>query len=363
MYKVSIISLLLWLMTLPHLIAQADCNHLGVWLWHLEPTGFFTHEHLAFNLAALGVSRVYVKVADGRMDSIRWPELTDKSLISAYQEEGIEVWAWSYNYPENDSLQAESLYQAARTGYYGYVVDVESEFNGQPLATHNLFFAFSQARRRAMNDGIAIDTFNLYCTTWGNPKTHDFPISIIDPWVTGYMPQTYVELWSFADLDDIPLWIAKGNQEYAELGATQPIHHLCATQEGLMTSDQINAFIAASGAETSLWRVPGGGVPLTVWNDWMDVDWEQNFCEELTDIEIITTTTFSIYPNPTTGMINWSTAANVTSFLIYDMSGRLVLQSQVPSHSSLDISHLPQGIYLLEARYENQSEFSKVIKN
>ena len=136
-----------------NLKAQEDpCNKLGAWLWFIEITGFDTHAEIADSLAALGVKRIYVKVADGTVNPSIWPELLNEQLVQDYKSRGLEVWGWSYNYPGNDSLQAEALYQAARTGYEGFVVDVEMEFDGDSTNLHNLFEAFYNARDRAIEE-------------------------------------------------------------------------------------------------------------------------------------------------------------------------------------------------------------------
>ncbi len=326
-----------------------ECNKLGVWLWFIEQTGFSTHEQLANNLAALGVQRIYVKVADGRVNTDRWPELIDTNLVQAYKDQGLEVWAWSYNYPLNDSLQAEALYRAVETGYDGFVVDVESEFDGNPLALYNLFFAFNRARDRAIRDEIAVDSFDLYCTTWGNPRDHNFSISVINPFVTGFMPQTYVELWSFADLDEITFWVDEGTKEYRELGATRPIHHITTTQEGLMTSDHIDEFIAASGPETSIWRIPGGDVSLGIWQDWREVNWAIDFCAPTTVADSPELSTITTYPNPSTGLINIKgieTLKNV-HITVIDAVGRIKYSAPLNPQGNIDLSVLPAGIYQL----------------
>ncbi len=326
-----------------------ECNKLGVWLWFIEQTGFSSHEQLANNLAALGVQRIYVKVADGRVDTERWPELIDTDLVGAYKDKGLEVWAWSYNYPLNDSLQAEAIYMAAETGYDGFVVDVETEFDGNPLALYNLFFAFKKAIDRAIRDEIAVDTFNLYCTTWGNPRDHNFSIGVINPFVTGFMPQTYVELWSFADLDEITFWVNEGTKEYRELGATRQIHHITTTQEGLMTSANIDEFIAASGPETSLWRIPGGDVSLGIWQDWREVNWEIDFCASTSTTDSQGPRHIVVYPNPSTGLVSIEGLDNYdnVNVTVYDAMGRLSISAPLVPRGSVDLSVLPSGIYQL----------------
>lgn len=112
-----------------------------------------THEAVADSLSSVGIKRVYTKVADGIVDSIWWTEIVDHDLIHSYHEQGMEIWAWSYNYPENDEEQAELLYLAAKNGYDGYVIDVKSPFDGKAEPLSSLFVAFRNARRRAISDG------------------------------------------------------------------------------------------------------------------------------------------------------------------------------------------------------------------
>lgn len=328
------------------LSAQSEeCNKLGVWLWHIEDTGF-SHRPLANNLSLRNINRVYAKVADGRIDSTRWPELVDKKLVSTYKEYDVEPWAWSYNYQNNYSRQAEALYYAAKTGYLGFVVDVEMEFDGEAAELDSIFSAFYAAKQRAIDDGHASEDFKLYVTTWGNPKDHNYSISSIDPYVDGYMPQTYVEYWGQSYVENITYWIEEGNREYAELGATKPIHHIASTATGVMTPEHIDEFILASGAETSLWRVPGGSVSQEVWQDWYKVDWEIDFCMDTDTYEIRDDVLGYVFPNPTSGIMNHTYGTEeIISF--FDLVGNKVLETAGLS-GRLNLDVLPPGIYYLK---------------
>ncbi len=342
---------------------DADCNKLGVWLWHVEHTGF-SHETLAHNLATRKIKRVYVKVADGRANPDSWPELIDTDLVDSYKGKDLEIWAWSYNYTDNYELQAAALYEAAKTGYQGYVVDVEMEFDGKAAELDQIFQAFYESRTQAIADGYATDDFQIYCTTWGNPIDHNYSIASIDPYVDGYMPQTYVEYWGQSYVDNITYWIEEGNKEYESIGATKPIHHLCSTALGVMTPELIDEFISASGPETSLWRVPGGGVPFEVWEDWNQVEWDKDFCEpSLTeDIELARAI---IYPNPTSNVIKIELPAYVEAkdiiIQIRDLMGRTLKVRTKTEFPSVDVSHLSSGCYILELHYNRQSEKHKIV--
>lgn len=214
----------------------------------------------------------------------KWPEINKKSVVKDYAKRHIEAWAWSYNYPGNDSVQAQALYLAAKTGYKGFVVDLEKEFDGKPKAAENLFKAFYKAKKRALAEGLITSEFKLYCTTWGNVKDHRTPIASIDPYVDGYMPQTYVELWGDSFMENIKYWIMVGNLEYLALGATKPIYHIVSTEKGNINSDQLNEFIRYAGPYTSLWRIPGYGVPESVWNDWEDVNWDMTYDQNMLSV-------------------------------------------------------------------------------
>jgi hypothetical protein len=257
----------------PH---DLSSNKLGVWLWYLGQTGFDSHEDLAKHLANMGVKRIYIKVSNG-MNLSRWPELRDKEVTKIYKKYKIEPWAWSYNYPGNEAAQTKALYEAAKAGYYSFVIDIEKEFDYRAGAAEKLFRAFFDEKLHAIHEGLIDSSFKMYCTTWGNPLTHNTPISAIDRYIDGYMPQTYLEVWGQSYMDNAEFWINSGNREYRDLGATKPIHHIISTEYNVIDYRQINEFLLHGGPEVSLWRIPGGGVPQGVWNTWENINWDIKF--------------------------------------------------------------------------------------
>jgi len=339
----SFVNFIILFLCFVHLSAQNNlCNKLGAWLWYIENTDFPSHSALAARLSSLDISRVYVKVADGKVNPDVWPELEDKMVVDAYKQKGIEVWAWSYNYPGNDSLQAEALYLAAKTGYQGFVVDVETEFDNKSLELRSIFSAFDKAKKRAINENLVSDDFSLYVTTWGNPIDHNFKISEMDPFVNGYMPQTYVENWGPSYMDNIPKWIEEGNKEYKQLGATKPIHHIISTEKGILTAAQINNFFEYSGGETSIWRIPGGNVPQNIWNTWQDVNWKRNFCTSSVNDDL--KEQIFVYPNPAFDVIHFE--GDFESFFIATYLGDVIMRRSRINH--VDISSLKAGMYIVK---------------
>jgi len=338
------------------LSGQDDCNQLGVWVWRIEQTGF-SHQTLARNLASMDVKRVYMKVADGAIDSLAWPELIDTELVDIYHAQGLEIWGWSFNYNSNKERQAAALYRAAQTGYDGFVVDVEMDFDGLVEPLRLLFEAFDNARQQVLADGIAQNGFPIYCTTWGNPRDHNYSIRSIDPYVDGFMPQTYVELWGQNFVENISYWIEEGNVEYRFLGATKPIHHIASTTTASMTPERIEEFMMASGAQTSLWRVPGGGVSLDIWQTWQDVDWSMDFCQMVSSAEEIETKTLQVYPNPAIDYIQLS--SNDSAHSLYDLYGNKLKSIQAGSES-MSLIEFAAGIYIL--RSESNGSGIRIIK-
>lgn len=252
---------------------------MGAWLWYIEGTGM-SHAELAERLAELGARRVYVKVADGAADCGAWPELCDSTVPATYQAAGLEAWAWAYVYPGSASAQADALTTAARTGYDGYVLDIESEFDGASTSLETVLSAFASARDAARADGTVDAGWELRATTWGNPADHGMRVDILDRYVDAHLPQTYVEVWGSSYMADAAEWVEVGTCEYRALGATKPIHHIVSTEYDLITADQINDFVRASGPETSIWRVPGGGTSTRIWDDWALVDWNPTTFDE-----------------------------------------------------------------------------------
>ncbi len=345
-------------------MAQDDdgCNKLGVWLWRFEQTGQPSHDNLARTISSMGGKRIYVKVADGSYSPTSWPTILDKDLIASYEKENVEPWAWSYNYQGNVEAQARALYEAAKTGYHGFVVDIEIEFNGEDETLEALMQAFFAERERAIADGYASADFPFYVTTWGNPATHNFRIDIINDYVDGFMPQTYVEEWAGAHLTAVEACIQEGNAEYASLGATKPLHHIVSTAQEKLSAEEITEFFRIAGPETSLWRVPGGGVSTLIWDRWRDVDWDINFCQPVStrspDLPSI-----KIYPNPANQYIEieLSEANNRGQVEIYQQQGGLVAQ-QVFDATPIDISSLPAGMYHLVFIHDQGNVHRRFIK-
>jgi hypothetical protein len=344
--------------------AQNSCNRLGAWLWYIENTEFNSHAEIADSLAEIGVKRIYVKVADGAVDSILWPELTDKQLVLTYKSRNLDVWAWSYNYPGNHLLQAEALKIAASTGYEGFVVDVETEFNGDSIHLSNLFQAFHHAKEKARLEGIIDESFKLYCTTWGNPADHNFRVDVIDPYIDAFMPQTYVENWGVNYIENLEYWIEAGNLEFQQLGATKPLHHIVSLEKGIMDTADINKFIRKSGPETSVWRIPGGDVSMDLWTTWRHIHWNYNCNTTVGMMHENNDNRFHVYPIPATDnlVLENHSGQKITNVQIISLDGKIHRCVNDPNTKiRMNIQNMDPGIYILKISTDIAIQTEKII--
>ena len=73
---------------------------------------------------------------------------------------------------------------------------------------------------------------------------------------------------------------------------------------------------------------------------------------------------FSYYPNPTTGVLNLTSVANIEQVSLYNLLGQRVLDTKVQATASqVDISSLSAGTYLMKVTADGQTGTYKVLKN
>jgi hypothetical protein len=87
------------------------------------------------------------------------------------------------------------------------------------------------------------------------------------------------------------------------------------------------------------------------------------FCVEgATENAIETATAMSIYPNPTSGMLNITSNEEIDSVEIFNSIGNTVVSSKVAGNSSaIDMSNLPNGMYFVRVSTSNGIETVKVV--
>ncbi|MCG2792334.1 MAG: YCF48-related protein [Weeksellaceae bacterium] len=77
-----------------------------------------------------------------------------------------------------------------------------------------------------------------------------------------------------------------------------------------------------------------------------------------------TLNTTTIFPNPTNGILNISTTNKIDQYEVFSIAGQLVKKgTQVGNLSTIDISSLPKGVYILKLASKSDLKSFKIIKN
>lgn len=73
--------------------------------------------------------------------------------------------------------------------------------------------------------------------------------------------------------------------------------------------------------------------------------------------------TFNLYPNPVVDLVILDARESIQAVQIYDLMGRVVLSRNINSNKSqIDLSNLQNGVYILEAKINDQTAVTKFIK-
>ncbi|MDH1884201.1 T9SS type A sorting domain-containing protein [Empedobacter falsenii] len=68
---------------------------------------------------------------------------------------------------------------------------------------------------------------------------------------------------------------------------------------------------------------------------------------------------YSVFPNPTSDIINIETKGKLSSSILYNMTGQKVLST---NEKQLNISSLPKGTYVLKTIIDGNENTKKIIK-
>lgn len=92
-------------------------------------------------------------------------------------------------------------------------------------------------------------------------------------------------------------------------------------------------------------------------------------CDTLIDMrvnisELKSSKMIQIYPNPTKGIVNVNSKDAISKITIYDLQGRKLLGIKKNRILDVDLSHLPQGIYIMQS-ISSKGEFfiNKILKS
>jgi hypothetical protein len=109
-------------------------------------------------------------------------------------------------------------------------------------------------------------------------------------------------------------------------------------------------FISGAFKETADFDLTTGVQTLITTNPfWYDRFWAKYATSLLGLEENNISNNYSVYPNPTTGILNFKSETNISKVLIYNMLGQLVQQEKVNAlEGTINIEKLAQGTYLVK---------------
>jgi hypothetical protein len=83
---------------------------------------------------------------------------------------------------------------------------------------------------------------------------------------------------------------------------------------------------------------------------------------DVTGVELIGDDSFTIFPNPTDGLLNLSCKDQIKQIRIFDIHGRIVKQD-INIERQIDVSNLDAGLYFVQATINNRLVSNRFIKN
>lgn len=87
---------------------------------------------------------------------------------------------------------------------------------------------------------------------------------------------------------------------------------------------------------------------------------DQNLISSINEIEKFS---LNVWPNPVSNIINIQTDQETSlSGELFNTSGKLILQKEIFQNGTLNISHLPKGIYFLKINNEKEEVVKKIVK-
>ena len=86
----------------------------------------------------------------------------------------------------------------------------------------------------------------------------------------------------------------------------------------------------------------------------------------ITSVPEMNTVDFQVYPNPATDILNLRLEQPLSSeavvYQLLDLQGRLLASGELTNNQhSIRLSHLPDGMYIVNVRSENNSPVQKII--
>ena len=238
----------------------------GVWLWKLQNCEGGKVTDIVAKAQRAGLTRIAVKIADGRAAYNDTPKL--RALSLACKLAGIDCWGWGWSYGGSEERAREEANMAGHRclglQLRGYVIDAEVQYETKTKKSE-VWAAAHCERLRAILGSVP-----LGMTSYWSPRYHPaIPWHAFADYIDYWWPQVY---WHKRDpvetLAASLAELAPYGREVIPLGAADP-------GDGCPSATQLRAFCAGVDARTDLYHgadfyqwsaIPGAN--WTVIRDW-----------------------------------------------------------------------------------------------
>jgi hypothetical protein len=103
------------------------------------------------------------------------------------------------------------------------------------------------------------------------------------------------------------------------------------------------------------------GTPISfTYSNYYDMASCQNNEPLTTFISELSNSDINIFPNPTIGIINFYTPVNIINIEIYEINGQMI--TEFKQKSKVDLTDLPDGMYIVKVITQNKEYYKKIIK-
>lgn len=184
-----------------------------------------------------GIQILHPKLADAANPNIFWydgptmEKLRDIAVNTYHLQ--VVPWMWTYG---GTLIEREAQVAAALGNLFGSVIlDIEDAWAGHDDWSQQFGHYLHQMGY----------THDIYATVYANPEQHPTPISSLNDWVTGFLPQVYFAEWSPQTAANaisyfLPQWERLDAALRAQHQVLKPILPIISLERGVPTSEIAN---------------------------------------------------------------------------------------------------------------------------
>jgi len=298
------------------------------------------HEYTAsFAINQYVITVTSANTAQGTVDGSNTYNYNEVAEISATPAEHYHFLYWNdgnTETPRNITVTENATFRAYfAIDQYTVTTNVDEESHGTVSGAGQYLYNASAVIYAVANRGYAF-------TQWLDGNT-DNPRTVV---VTEDLSFTA----SFEELPQYTITVMANDNEFGTVEGSGSYY------EGEVV--RIRA-IPSTGYEFSQWQEDENTQNPRTITVTEDATYTAMFVPATTAIEDIVASEISIYPNPTTGIVNIE-AEGLNKVVVYDVTGRIM--KSVANESTIDISNLEAGVYFFSVETANGSAMKKLVK-